>query len=586
MKKKMALFLAMLCAFSIVATACGGPEGPGGPGIYNKPDSKKTTIVVKNYDGGIGTEWLDEAAERFAKDQQKVSYANGKTGVYVDVQRADKIDLTIIDKDDGDIYFTERRWEIDQIQAANNVFLNINDVVKDETRDGGSIESVIYEQKRAAVQGYDGNYYALPHYEFFGGLTYDREAFDTISIDNKTYAYFANSEDTTKVQYTSKFGSAYFVSSLEDAKKSVGPDGKKGTQDDGLPASMEELIILMSYFKDKTQYAPVVVSGRHPNYSNYFLSGLWASLAGVQQMTNYYNCTGEIEIVTGYKDNYLFGTNYIREPIVKTVTLSEEAKNGYLGQHMAAKYYAIAMLEIMHREGFFSSDSNKDTIDHWGAQKALIYNPTKSSYKKVAMLMEASYWYNEATIAGSFDDYVRLSADKEERDVRVMMLPSSVFTQTNQMETKNTLMDIGMGVCVVNKNIENDAETLKAVKEFIRFLYSKEELAHFSSNTGMTRPLTYNLSTEQMNGLNSYSKHLYDVVGNGEATVVYYAGTTDTYKKAKSYIKICLELPREIVIGTDSFNNYYSLLKLNNGTETLFESSKIPEDSWRTYIGG
>ena len=585
MKKKVsALFMAALCTFSTFAAACGGPSGGPAEGLENTPSSTKTTITIKNFDGGIGTEWLDEAAERFAKAKKEESYASDKKGVYVDVQRASKIDLAMISKEDGDIYFTERRWEIDQVQSMNNVFLDITDIVKDETRVGGSIESAIYEQKRQSVQGYDGKYYALPHYEFFGGLSYDREAFDTISNDNKTYAYFAADDDSTKVEYVSKYGRANFVSSLDDAKKSVGPDGKKGTQDDGLPASMEELIILMSYFKYKTNFAPVVLSGKYPNYSNYFLAGMWATLAGQQQMQNYYNCSGEIEIVTGYKNGYLFGTNYIKEPIVEKVTLNEA--NGYLGQHMAAKYYAIAMLEIMYKEGFFSSDSNKDTIDHFGAQKALIYNPINSTYKKAAMLMEASYWYNEATLNGSFDSYKRVSADSEERDLRFMMLPTSVFTQETQVETSNTLMDIGIGVCVVNKNVEKDAETLKATRDFIKFLYSKEELAYFSANTGMTRPLNYTLEESQINALAGYSRYLYQAINNKEANVVYYSGTTDTHRKVKSYIKIALELPREIFVGNNAYNNYYTMLKLNATTQNMFENSQISAGDWSGYIGG
>ena len=92
------------------------------------------------------------------------------------------------------------------------------------------------------------------------------------------------------------------------------------------------------------------------------------------------------------------------------------------------------------------------------------------------------------------------------------MLPSSVFTQETQVETTNTLMDIGIGVCVVNKNVEKDAETLKATKEFIKFLYSKEELAYFTANTGMTRPLTYSLQESQVSGLRGFSKYLYQAI--------------------------------------------------------------------------
>ena len=567
-KKITAFILATLCSLSFVG--CDGPSN-GGDGDENKnnvPGADKTTIKVVNFNGGIGTEWLDEAAERFATARLEKPYATGKTGVYVEVEPGSGITLDSIGGDSTNLYFTERRWDIDTI-AQNGELLDITDVIQDETRVGGSLETVIKQNKLGSITGNDGKYYGLPHYEFFGGLTYDKDVF------TESKAYLAAESATDKIPYGSKYGMVYLVATA-DTVKSNGPDGTPNTDDDGLPATMQELIILMDYFKNRTDYSPVALSGLYNNYSNYFLSGLWASLAGYEQMTNYYNCEGEIEVVTGYTTENLFpGIDYIKKPKIGKVTLTGD--NGYLGNSMAAKYYAIAMLEIMQKEGFFTNGASSSGIDHYGAQKSIIYNPTTSKFEKCAMLMEASYWYNEATLAGSFDSYKLISGNDPDRNLCFMPLPSAWDASDVQAAGKNTLMDIGIGVMVANGNIKNNPEVLAAVKDFISFLYSNEELINFTKKTGMTRPFNYTVDKDDVDDLPLYSQSVYNLTV--ASNVVYYSGTTSAYKQAKGYLKICLELPKSIVIDT-KYNNYLTAVKAGNSTATLFTNTQYSQAEW------
>ncbi len=567
-KKITAIMLAALCSLSFVA--CGGPsnEGEGGDEIKNNvAGANKTTIKVHNFNGGIGTEWLDEAAERFATARLTKSYAPGKEGVYVDIDAASGITLDSISGDTTNLYFTERRWDIDTI-AQNGELLDITDVIKDETRVGGSLETVIKQNKLGSITGNDGKYYGLPHYEFFGGLTYDADVF------TQSKAYLAAETATDKIPYNTKYGTVNLVAS-ENTVKSNGPDGTPNTSDDGLPATMQELIIVMDYFNSRTDYKPVALSGLYNNYSNYFLSGLWASLAGYEQMTNYYNCEGDIYVVDGYTSENIFpGIDYIKKPVVKKVTLNGD--NGYLGNNMAAKYYAIAMLEIMQKEGFFTNGASTSGIDHYGAQKSIIYNPVTSKFEKCAMLMEASYWYNESTLAGSFDSYKLLSGSDAYRNLCFMPLPSAWDSSDVQAAGKNTIMDIGIGVMVANGNIANNTEVLDAVKDFISFLYSNDELINFTKKTGMTRPFNYTIG-EAVNSLPTYSQSVYKLTE--ESNVVYYSGTTSAYKQAKGYLKICLELPKSIVLDMQ-YADYLTAIKAEKSTKTLFENTQYSQAEW------
>ncbi len=587
LKKTMGVLLATVIALGVCG--CGGvvPDNSdiGGNSVYNVPGANKTVISVQNMDGGIGTVWLENAAERFAEQKQNESYATGKKGVYIDVERGSGMNLSLMANQTYNIYFHERNSDINDLAQAG-LLLDISDVVTDTSREGGSLESNIYSNKLASLKGNDGKYYGLPHYEFFGGLSYDRDAFDEYN------AYFAAEDDAGKTLYkSSKYGSAYMISD-SDGKKSAGPDGEFGTEDDGLPRSMEELIILMDYFKQETDCAPVVLSGSYPNYSNYFFDGLWASLAGYQQMVNYYNCEGEIEIVTGYTDEPLFpGISYIKKPIVSKVTLTQET--GYLGQQMAAKYYAIAMLEIIEREGFYSKDTYNGNVTHYDAQKCLIYEG-QGKYARVAMLMEASYWYNEAKEGGSFKTYETLSTREGDRDLRFMALPVS-FDNASYTPRESTLLDIGIGVCVVNGNIAANAELVKACKEFIAFLYTNTELAEFTSYTGgITRPIKYTLNAEQENALSNFGHHLYELRNAEGGNVVYYSGSTTAFKKAKARIKIALELPVSPTIPKDNIQ-YYTPLKQTDkddtgvykyGTKALFENTQLGADEWSRILNG
>lgn len=579
MKKLISLLLALCCLCTFAACGAKPPEETG----ENQESADKTTISVVNFNGGIGTVWLHEAAERFATLKKDVSYETGKTGVYVDVIESGVIETTGLKNDARHIFIQERFFDVQQL-AATGVLYDISDVVTDTSREGGTLKDAIYDNATDALM-YNGKYYGLPHYEYYGGLSYDREVFD------KYNAYFAADDETDVNAYTGEVIklTKNFIG-IEDAKKSVGPDGVYGTEDDGLPRTLEEFVLLMDYIKYQTPYAPVVVSGSYLNYTNYYLSGLWAAIAGYQQMTNYYNCSGEIEVVTGYYDAPLFpGIDYIKKPKTEVITLNGD-ENGYRGNEMAAKYYAIAILEIMERSGFFSKDSTQGTVDHYGAQKCLIYDGA-AKYEEVAMLLEGSYWYNEAVNGKVFDSYKNVLGYKRNRDLRYMALPSAVYS-TDEVKTQpSTLLDIGQAYLIVNGNIKGNTAIENAVKDFVAFLYSEQELKYFTMSTGMARSISYDLADDEKSEMPSFYAKLWELRKTDGSNVVYFSGTTSTFKKVKHLINI--HLASQIFVSS-SGKDYLTPMRNNSnklesgeyavGTRKMFESSKIDTGTWSTYI--
>lgn len=584
MKKLISLALALGMTVSMVA--CGYDEEPqvnnGGnsniQNVYNVPGKDKTELKMVNFHGGVGSVWIDEAAERFAQLKQNESYASGKKGIYIAIDKTMAVNTSTMANSAYALYFDERFSDVNALAQAG-LLLPITDIVTDETRVGGSLEDKLFEQVKGSLKGADGEYYGLPHYEFYGGMSYNRQAFDA------EFAYFASDEATDKWEYSStKYGSAYMVEDL-NTKKSKGPDGEYGTDDDGLPCSLEEMIILMDYFITRTDYAPVVVSGQYTNYINYTIAGLWAALAGKTQMENYYNCTGEIEVIDydnngGFSNENLFpGIDYIKKPYTKKVTMTEST--GYLGNDMVAKYYALAMLEIFEKEGFYSSDSYIPTRNHYDAHKNLFYGG-QGQYEKTAMLLEATYWHTESEINGGFNDYkVVTGKNPKNLDLRVMPLPTNYYSE-GATGKEHCFLDIAQTFAMINGNIKNNPELKRAAKEFLAFLYSEEELQNFTASTGMSRAISYELTNEQRQEVNSYYAGLLDKRDN----VVYYSGTTNAFRLAKTSLRI--ELDGTVLKpngktspfglfqgGTKNANGTYA-----SGTQYVMNALRITSQEW------
>lgn len=594
MRKQIALVLTLAVMFPL--SACGLQQGTGGKNnnntvnnVYNVPGTNKTELMVVNFDGGFGSLWIDEAAERFAELKQNESYAEGKTGIYISIDKTMTVNSSFMGGSAYNIYIDERHSDIMALSQAG-LLLPITDIVKDTTRAGGSLESKIFSQVQGSLVGTDGEYYALPHYEGYGNLSYNHGVFETEN------AFFAAEDETDKWLYQSTaYGDAFLVSS-KTAKRSVGPDGKSGTEDDGLPRSVEEMIILMDYLKTNTEYAPIVVSGMYPNYINYAISALWASLAGKQQMENYYNSTGEIEVVdyshpngAFYNEPLFAGIDYIKKPRTKKITLTEET--GYLGNDMVAKYYAMSLLEIIEKEGFYSEDVDNEGRTHLQAQKNLYMGGT-GVYDKVAMLVDGIYWHNEAKLTGGFDDMKKLTGKKpEDLDLRVMSMPTARYSTDEVVVAPATLLDIHHAYAMINGNIKNNDELKRAAKEFLTFLYSEEELTKFSVCTGIPRPIEYAMEEDSLSHINSYYRKMWDLRDSKGSNLVFLSGTTNAFKKAKNSIKLNLECPT-LANGTQLsfFSAFQSTQKNANGTyktgtQAMFELNRINESSWLRLLG-
>ena len=472
-KRTVALLLGAMSVASMAACNVGGGNAGGGAA----GDSKVTTIQFMDYGGGVGNQWLYDAAARFEAANSTKSYEEGKTGVKVSITPSKDIPYDTMSTTGFHIFTTEQKADIFSM-ANKNELMCMDDIV--------SQIAAIDENEQERLKGADVNYYALPHYEWFPGISYDIDFFEAKNL------YFAAPEETAVAEKVTDFGTGKFIAA-KAAKKSCGPDGKSGTYDDGLPSSLEEFFILCAVIARDGGRSPMVMSGKSVDYGFYFPHALWANLAGYEQMNSVYShdTKGQeiVEVITGWTNEELFYTgSNLYKPTTEWVAIN--ADNGYLAYDQAARYYSLAALHVMYDKGWFNPVSKGSTVTAFEAQSHFITDNAG------AMLWDSSYWFNETIKQGNIEHQQNMNPDAPERKISYMPMPSQVFGSVKENEGhENVLLDCGSSQLFVNKRVEANPGLTQAIKDLLLFLYSDAELAAYTEETGSMRAMDYEFNT-------------------------------------------------------------------------------------------
>ena len=297
--KIISLALALTMASSL-AVGCSGGEG----GNNGKIDNGKTQVVLKFFQGTAtrDTSWLDTIIKNFSDANKETVFENGKKGVQVTYSTTRDLPLTTLSSDGADLYMAENDADIYDLSIKGEI-LDLTSVVT-------KFESKIDADAKTRMVGKDGKYYAMPSYDFYAGVPYDE---DLLVSKN---AFFAAPEETNKNTYTSndcsfiKAGESFALVANKNAKKSCGPDGEYKTLDDGLPSSLQEMLVWCWYLKTKAGVNPFVIGNDADVYSFYLTHAIWASLAGYDAMravyTNFAEGGTEAEVVTGFSSTENF----------------------------------------------------------------------------------------------------------------------------------------------------------------------------------------------------------------------------------------------------------------------------------------
>lgn len=488
MKKimKIGAVFALSATISLGVFGCGPNRGAN---IDNK-----TKFSIYEYGGTAAyTTWLKDAINRFSKEKAGEVYEEGKSGVYISTGSGK--DNCQNQLPDYDIIMNEDKASVYEM-SSKGWLANIDDVVK-------KFENKIPEGLLPRGLGSDGKYYAMPHYSFNIGISYSIDTFEKYGL------YLADSSVTNTTEYICPIlnNKTFKFARNNTIKKTCGPDGKYGTYDDGLPSSIEELIAVCDYIKSKGVY-PFGVADKSSgmNYSFMLIDSIWASIVGEDVMNNVFCNWGdeEVEVVvrdangnaTILNETVFSGAASVNKPKVENIKLSSD--NGYRMYDMSARYYALKFFEIAKNQNWFGCS---DTLSATATQESFILTggkvPPENKQNQCAMLIDSSYWYGEASASGAINTFKVLNEGNEPR-VSIMPMPVQIEgSVTENNGKKPTLLDVSSAL-FVNKRAESNPGVMRAIKEFIEFLYSDAELKAFTEKSKLKINMTYDFDENKL----------------------------------------------------------------------------------------
>ncbi len=512
-KKALAMVLAVISVFS--AVGCGGIGSVGGD---------KTVIKVTSYLGGYGTNWLDEAAERFEAANKDIK---------LNISHTKNTSVSTMSSSAQDLYFVSE-GDLPPTLAQKGLVADINDIVteKFDTRNGEpiSIDDKIEESYKCMLKGNTKNgeshYFALPYATFASGISYDIDFF-------KKHNCYIAAKDETDVFEHNAFGTTVNFVGSDTAEKSVGQDGKAGTYDDGLPVSMQEFLVLCDYIKAECSASPIHYAGNQKAYLNGLINALEISIGGKDYADSMQNFTGTVECVKMEKvhnewqvqttSEDLFSdcsVSDVQVPQVYNAELSDE--KAYLTTQTSARYYANAFLYTLYKEGYFSNKCLQTSSNNLEGQAEFL----KSGYGNMetfAMFIEGSYWYTEAVENKMTSKYDTVT------NIGWMPMPITVYASDSTEGKQSVIVSDGGSFCFINANTErNKPEVLAAAKKFLQFLYSDDELSKYTGSTGCRkRAVNYEVKDEDMKKVSSFAKNVLEAFDASH--VVQFASSNKTF---------------------------------------------------------
>lgn len=509
-----------------------GPQG-------EQADRGKTQLYVSHYLGGVGNAWLTKIKTEFESLYEDYKGENGKVGVQVMIndhkQDGESLAEDIKGSED-EVYFTDKSRYYDTISTGS--LLDISSIVTKKV-DGVSLEDRMTEQQKGYYK-YNDKYYALPHYESFGGLTYNKNLWNTKSLyfakgkvpsEFSTYTQ-ANNDNPATGTVLEDYG--YLPTTYTNAagEKSAGPDGKYGTFDDGMPATYEEFFVLCDYMVTK-QVTPFTWTGRFGKaYMHYLFNSLWADVDGAQSVSTCYGLSSNSFKVVTNAEVKSDSNGFVKDELsFENVTIND--LTGYKTYQTEGMYRAYEFVCKMVSDSSYYSTKLTAGQSHYhtDAQREYVlseFEPEKwNGGKAIAMLVEGNYWENETRDATIFNE---LPGGRTAEDVSYAHMPIPKVDES-RIGTKNVIVEAQQNISFIKGNIADNKKQLAL--DFLEYCYSEAKLKEFTEITGVTRGLNYDLDSLSGVGMTDYAKSLIEYKKN--ADVVYLVSGNPVYTNNQSY---------------------------------------------------
>ena len=479
MKNRLAIYSLVAIFASASLIGCGKKAG-------SSDDPNKANLHIRTLNKGIGIKWLQNAAKMFEElYAESEDFQQGRKGVKIHVDGDTALDGDYLNNNplNDDVYFTEQVDYRDLV--AKRKLLDISDVLTADMQlygddEGVTIKSKIDETMLDYLRVND-KYYGVPFYDSFYGLVYD------VSLFKNERLYLIDD------------GGELSFGDFDDPNITVGSDNIPGTPDDGLPATYDEFALLLTELHDRNITGFVTASNAKEYVADY-LYNVVAHYEGVENMTLNLTLNGTASDLIDSVDN--------SGNITYKGTTTINPNNGYLVTRQAGRYYGLSFLKdvLMSR-----NDNYRFVSTHTDAQSAFIKSKNSASSPSVAMIVEGSWWENEA------HSVIEREAERtgETTDYAIMPIPFVNAEKAAESGYKHTYLSLSRSFGLVSANTKN----VKLAKEFMRFLHSDKMLSKFTADTSITRPFNYEVSEEDQSKLSNYAKSL--IYLKGHSNIVY-----------------------------------------------------------------
>lgn len=537
MKKLLSLILCI--SIALFAVACGEQ---GDPDVTE--DGKVIIRIPEDWGGGVGTEGTRANADLFEADPNWGNKAYGKyTGVKVelvpgeapkdvDSLKTTAFSLTSVSR--GQTNLSEIK---DGLAPLDDLYAS---TFPGEDR---TLEEKVFPEYRKYFQGGDGHYYGLANNQIHcgyalntqlwekdqlyiaaakvdGDTNFDESIYeDYWSYHSSTFGctlYFSDYDGDGNGNYPTVDGRPERNGKWQTSKDDlcVGPDGKKGTMDDGQPSSVVEFLTLCEYMEAGvtgiladprpgegrgntkfTNYDAICYSGKYKSgYDALFLDAFFANLAGgdgYDTVLKFDSEGREVEVVVGYSTENLYpGISYIKKPITKKVKITPEC--GYYATWMVEKYYTEAVMKILQTQGddkdhyfYYGTENSSSHVD---AQWDFIYGLYENSAKQsaCAYIIDGSYLNNEMRLNGHFDLLLARVDTANDPRMEFAVPPTSIDKPVTCEEEGDdpVLVPISRSANIIPKAVEKDPDKLAAVKAFLLYMRSDVAMARTFMYTG------------------------------------------------------------------------------------------------------
>lgn len=524
--------------------------GPTGGEVIDSVDKTKIQLNVFSYNGGVGSEWLDKVIERFEADYKDATFSNGRTGVQVVPSKTKSDVFSNMGTNNNHVIFSEV-GNYSQLVTQKSV-LDISDIMDKplneltKTADTKTLKSKMYDETIDFYSFSGGKIYALPHYSFFSTFTYNKQLLTDKNL------YFAKDYDVN-----GDLDSKFIHSASED--KSCGPDGVYKTDDDGLPATYTELFDLFNMMKNKN-VTPITWAGGEMvsgGYVNYLLNNVYLSLAGKDQARLNYTFDSKDKTIT-IVEKFEGGKAVTKEEKIT----ADNYKN--LNSELA-KYQAIKVVDtILDNALWQSGDCDSTTTTMLSTQQN--YIESYNGGTPIAMIVEGSYWYNEADNAGYIEDTKNRFTDFDAKNnYQILPLPRVYEGTYKDVEGKEAgkavYADQADSLAVINANIAGDKELVELAKTFLAYCYTDESLKEFTETTRVTRSLKYDVD---VNKLDAWGKAVWNYTKAADLLLPYSSNSLYLNNRTQQSMHIANDF------WAVSGKNVYSYCKGSGTAESYF----------------